>query len=369
MRRPEAIPPWQISLLPRQENPARPPTMPPRRPMLVIPNLRSQLPSPSQSQWGRPSVLLVSRIGRPGPQGFSPYPASALLTARLRESAARSPVPNAESTHLPTVPRPLIRPPGAGPSGLVAAKTLLHDAPPGEFQVTIFDPQRHIGGLWPVRKDDSAGLVHPFMIANQSKHTVQFSDLAWEADAPELPRAWQVGRYLERYRDRYCSDAQIRLGWEVVRATPETESDNGAPATTWHVRVRSETGEEQTQMFDLLLVATGYFNRPAVPSLVPKERDIPTIHSSEYRDLETLLIKGNGGGGKILVVGGQMSGIEIAGTIASHLSSAANSPGKGAVLNPEGYSLHHIIQQPTWVFPLYTTLKVRPVNRLWPGEG
>ncbi len=52
-----------------------------------------------------------------------------------------------------------------------------------------------------------------------------------------------------------------------------------------------------------------------------------------------------------------MSGVEIAGTIASHLSSAQHSPGSPPI-NAESYSIHHLIQRPIWVFPLATSPKV-----------
>jgi hypothetical protein len=58
------------------------------------------------------------------------------------------------------------------------------------------------------------------------------------------------------------------------------------------------------------------------------------------------------------VVGGQMSGVEIAGTIATHLSSAANSPGPSCIPEPGSYSVHHVIQRPVWVFPLHTSPNV-----------
>ena len=67
--------------------------------------------------------------------------------------------------------------PGAGPAGLVAAKTLTHNHP-GVFNVTIFEQSERIGGLWPVSKQDD-GLVNPDMCTNQSRYTVSFSDLAW----------------------------------------------------------------------------------------------------------------------------------------------------------------------------------------------
>ncbi|KAK7732548.1 hypothetical protein SLS53_008435 [Cytospora paraplurivora] len=253
---------------------------------------------------------------------------------------------------------------GAGPSGLVAAKTFLHQ-PSGsehEYSVTVFDPQPRIGGLWPADKHDDAGLVHPLMIANQSRNTMQFSDLAWDnEDAPQLPRAWHVGRYLQRYLSRYCAFEEerfrLRLGWRVEKTVPVDDADKGR---RWKVTARSEDGVVVENDYDYLLIASGFFGKPAVPD-VPglkeaQARGIPVVHSSRYRDLETLLPHADGKGGKILIVGGQMSGVEIAGTVASHLSSAANSPSQNELPGADEYTIHHIIQRPLWVFPLYVSV-------------
>ncbi|KAG8157247.1 hypothetical protein KVR01_012955 [Diaporthe batatas] len=248
---------------------------------------------------------------------------------------------------------------GAGPSGLVAAKTLLHHAPgsdPG-FSVTVYDAQPRIGGLWPVDKADGAGLVHPLMVLNQSRNTVQFSDLAWDSRAPQLPRAWQVGRYLQRYLRRYCAFEEdrfrLRLGWKVEKALPLDQE----PGRRWRVTARSEDGVVDENEYDYLLIASGFFGKPATPQVsgLREAHGIPVVHSSQYRDLETLLPGASGDGGKILVVGGQMSGVEIAGTIGSHLSSAVNSAGPRRIPGIEKYKIHHVIQRPVWVFPLYTT--------------
>lgn len=64
------------------------------------------------------------------------------------------------------------------------------------------------------------------MRTNLSRFTVSFSDLAWESvlggtDVPMFPQAWQVGRYLETYTERYLSDQVVRLGCEVVHAVRE----------------------------------------------------------------------------------------------------------------------------------------------------
>ncbi|KAK3329897.1 hypothetical protein B0H66DRAFT_635009 [Apodospora peruviana] len=243
---------------------------------------------------------------------------------------------------------------GAGPSGLVAAKSFLHDSPEGTFDVTIFDAQTRIGGLWPSTKDDGVGLVHPHMIANQSKHTVQFSDLAWEDSDPEFPRAWQVGRYLDRFLHRYCKGAKLRLGRRIAKAEPLADSS----AAGWQVESVTHDGDLEEHTFDYLLIASGFFGKPVIPTALASARtQVPVIHSSQYRDLASLVGSTNRNGGKMMVVGGQMSGVEVAGTIASHLSSAMHSPGPSPIPNPDKYSVHHLTQRPVWVFPLYTSPK------------
>ncbi|CAM1511777.1 Fc.00g092900.m01.CDS01 [Cosmosporella sp. VM-42] len=240
---------------------------------------------------------------------------------------------------------------GAGPSGLIAAKTLLHNALPGEFKVSILDAQNEIGGLWPISKDDMNRQVHPLMIANQSRHTMQFSELAWDESDPQLPQAWQVGKYLERFYEKWLKgnpNFELKLGHQVERAERESGSKG------WNISIRSATGTE-TKGFDHLLVASGFFGKPIIPESLSRDSVVPIIHSSRYRDLESLLAKGRPGGGKILVVGGQMSGVEIAGAIASHISSATNSPEKSSIPDIEKYTIHHVIQRPIWVFPLYTS--------------
>lgn len=248
-------------------------------------------------------------------------------------------------------PTPANTPSGAGPSGLVAAKTLLHNAVPDEFKVTVFDAQDAIGGLWPVSKGDNGRQVHPLMTANQSRHTVQFSELAWDDAAPQLPPAWMIGKYLERYAERFLTGNQgfeLRLSTRVTRA----ERLGGGASSGWSV-----TAEGETRSFDYLLVASGFFGKPIIPECLEGDFSVPVVHSSRYRDLHGLLGKGRSGGGRILVVGGQMSGVEIAGTIGAHLSSEVNSPGGSDIKDIDKYKVHHVIQRPVWVFPLFTSPK------------
>lgn len=258
---------------------------------------------------------------------------------------------------------------GAGPSGLAAAKAFLHAAPPGSFSVTVFDPRPRVGGMWPIDPDDnnrslpfSASSVHPHMVANQSRHTVQFSDLAWSSTDPQFPPAWMIGRYLSHYAATFCRAASVRLGWRIVSA-------DLTKAQTWKVTARreqssasaqlSEEEETHTDVYDHLVVATGFFGRPMLPSFLPKGAVIPVIHSSEYRDLASLLPSDGPSDRpkRVLVAGGQMSGVEIAATIATHISSALNSPDPSQRRGLERCVVHHTVQRPIWVLPHF--IKVR----------
>ena len=73
------------------------------------------------------------------------------------------------------------------------------------------------------------------MCVNQSRHTVSFGDFAWEEGKASFPKAWEVGEYLERYRERY--GVSIRLKTRVVGTEREGER--------WKVRVREDEEYEK----------------------------------------------------------------------------------------------------------------------------
>lgn len=141
-------------------------------------------------------------------------------------------VPQLGKKHLSTTPLTLSA--GAGPSGLVTAKTLLHDFSHGTFAPVVFDTRHEVGGLWPnlahsqARKAGPPGTLEPGMRTNLSRFTVAFSDLSWESvlgeDVPMFPQASQVGRYLAAYSERYVPTEALRLGHRVVNAVRSAES-------------------------------------------------------------------------------------------------------------------------------------------------
>lgn len=137
-------------------------------------------------------------------------------------------------------------PPGAGPSGLVTAKTLIHNWPRGTYLPVIFDARHEVGGLWAIQSPEtnggqcagSQGTLDPCMRTNLSRFTVAFSDLSWESalntvDVPMFPQARQVGQYLAAYTARYIPAPVLRLGHRVVNTERLEGGKDGA--SKWRV--------------------------------------------------------------------------------------------------------------------------------------
>ena len=248
---------------------------------------------------------------------------------------------------------------GAGPGGLVAAKTLLHSHPPNTFSVTIFEKTDRIGGLWNVTARPKDGYLPPNLPTNLSRYNVAFSDLSWESmkfggkPVPMFPKAWQVEGYLEEYSRRYVPSDAFKFRTEVKFAGQIVQDAK----TAWKVQYVT-SGQEalSEQIFDYLVVATGFFNEPRpiqckLDGFEQSNSPVKFVHSSKYRSLEDLLPSENTSGKKnILVVGGANSGSDAAAAVAFDLSSRQYSPGEEDELE---YQIHHITPRPVYALPLF----------------
>ncbi|CAI7620490.1 unnamed protein product [Penicillium viridicatum] len=265
---------------------------------------------------------------------------------------------------------------GAGPSGLVTAKTLLHNFPRGTFSPIIFDSQDKVGGLWsshhhsPNQVNTPQVTLDPRMRTNLSRFTVAFSDLAWEsvipdADVPVFPQARQVGDYLAYYTERYIPSRVLRLGCRVVKTIRKVE-DGGDPR--WNVQwVQESTQKAQPEYrlsedgvssddFDLIVIASGYFAQqyvPDIPGLKQFQKQGQIIHSSSlhYEREQPFLNETNDVNGQVVVIGGSMSGVEAASAVALRGSSSTLSTHR--IPYPQENKVHHIHSRPFWSLPTY----------------
>jgi len=309
---------------------------------------------------------------------------------------------------------------GAGPAGLVAAKSLLQHKDGETFKVTIFEAADRVGGMWRAVPGEAGGKCNPEMRTNLSRFIVTFPDLAWQSvplekpdflpptapmgsrsgaapppflrtgmqpyasetslpqalptaattgtlrvpnsssifssvaeDRPPLfPKAWEVGRYLDTYANKFVPVGVVQLNRRVTGADLRTQSDQ---SKKWKVTsVDQQTEEELTDTFDYLVVASGFFDRP-VPSIKPSKNPDPvlttTTHSSQFREVAALGNKR----GKIVVVGGGISGTEAAATAAFQISSAKHSPCQKPAWSES--IVYHVFDRPFYTLPRFLPLK------------
>ena len=266
-------------------------------------------------------------------------------------------------------------------------------------------------------------MIDPYMRTNQSRHTVNFGSVGqefyekykehWDDDVDVFPKAWQVGRYLRRLCDAVTTaGAELRLNTEVVSVVKVDDGLKNGKLMKWRVTTRKTLppqyypplseemallgiGNEEDHIFDHLVIASGFFGTPKIPtSLQPwvstpvgnppnaahissdvfqtlsSPLGIPVIHSSSFHSLSELLNGARthdspaptstpGTSRRILVVGGSMSGAEVASSIASELSSNQNSPGAVPSLNSDDYEIIHIAARPFWTLPRYLPIDVK----------
>ncbi len=191
---------------------------------------------------------------------------------------------------------------GAGPGGLAAAKWLKHYG----FEPVIFDQSDDIGGQWNARAPHSG--VWPSMPTNTSRLTTSFSDLHYEPGTPVFPSNQQVHAYLKRYVAQFGLDSHLRLN------TPVKQIERASTGNEWIVTVTTQAGELQSESFPYIVIASGRYNKPIIPSISGIDTFSGAggiIHTFQYKDPNRYR------GQRVLVAGCSISALEIASDLAN----------------------------------------------------
>lgn len=182
---------------------------------------------------------------------------------------------------------------GAGPGGLVTARWLAAQG----FEPHLFEQAAALGGQWS-GLDGTSG-VWPGLYTNTSRILTAFSDLPHDGDQTFLA-AGDIRRYLIRYADTFGLVDRIRLSTKVSRLS------RGARGWT----VETDSGAES---FDRVVVASGRFQTPAVPT-------VPGLDSFAGPEGVTSTFQYRGAdryrGKRVLVGGCAVSALEIAAELA-----------------------------------------------------
>lgn len=171
---------------------------------------------------------------------------------------------------------------GGGQAGLALSEHLSAAAVPH----LILEKAR-IGESWRSARWDG-------LVTNGPVWHDRFASFEFEGDDPDaFVSAARVARYLEEFADRI--DAPMRTGVEVKHAS-RLKGRRG-------FKVETSAGPIEAQR---IVAATGAFQTPIIPSLIPNDAPITQIHSAAYRAPNKLP------DGAVMVVGAGSSGAQIA---------------------------------------------------------
>jgi putative flavoprotein involved in K+ transport len=131
------------------------------------------------------------------------------------------------------------------------------------------------------------------LVANGPAWHDKFPGQEFSIDPDGFASKDQVADYLVTYAEKI--DAPIRTGVEVT----SVRRNSGGPGFC----VQTSDGTIQARF---VVAATGAFQRPIIPAVVPDSAGINQIHSSSYRNPQQLPE------GAVLVVGAGSSGVQIA---------------------------------------------------------
>jgi len=170
---------------------------------------------------------------------------------------------------------------GAGQAGIAMSEHLgLHDIP------HLVVERDRIAEQWRTRRWDS-------LVANGPAWHDRFPGQEFNVDPDAFATKDQVADYFVAYSEKI--DAPIRTGVEVT----SVRKNDGRPG----FRVETSDGVIEARH---VVAATGAFQKPVIPPVIPESAGIPQIHSSSYRNPQQLP------DGAVLVVGAGSSGVQIA---------------------------------------------------------
>lgn len=151
---------------------------------------------------------------------------------------------------------------------------------------------------------------------------MHFSDLLMPNDFPDFPNRHQVLAYLHDYAKKFDLQGYVQFNTTVtlVEKIGSKQDDSSVLSSPkWKVSYE-QNSESKEELFDAVIVATGFNSKPFYPPEVEELKKVYTrgkiIHSIDYRTSE--IFEGNK---TVLVMGLCASGIDIA-SIAAHKSNS-----------------------------------------------
>ena len=209
---------------------------------------------------------------------------------------------------------------GAGPSGMVMARSLLREGVPFDW----YERNPDFGGIWDIEFEGSPMYQSCHFIS--SKYTSGFYGAPMPTEFPDYPRWRQILDYIRDTARKYDLYRHVRFNTEVISAEP-------IAGDRWRVVLSDGTVNE----YDGLICCPGVTWHPNAVTLTGQDAFRgPVRHSQTFRD--GLELRGR----KVLIVGAGNSGVDIACDAARNAEQAYLSVRRGYRFVPK-----HIAGLPT----------------------
>ena len=170
---------------------------------------------------------------------------------------------------------------GAGQAGIAMSEHLSKEG----IEHIVLEKNR-IAEAWRTRRWDS-------LVANGPCWHDRFPSMLFEDDQEGFIHHDKVADYFQKYAEHI--NAPVQTGVAVTKVTP-LQGRQGYHVTT-------SEGELEAKR---IVVATGAFQVPSIPPIIPSTANVQQIHSDSYKNPEQLPE------GAVLVIGSGSSGVQIA---------------------------------------------------------
>lgn len=178
---------------------------------------------------------------------------------------------------------------GAGVAGLQVAEQMKRAG----IECVLFEKADDVGGVWRENYADF-GLQVP-------KELYEFPSYPFPAEYGSFPRGPEVQRYIKNFAKEKGIYDMINFRTTVVSMTP-CQAKRG-----WKMRFQKQGWDVQEREFDFVVVATGMYGTPFVPTYPDAE-----VFEGQMMHAESFKKKNIAAGKRVIVVGGGKSAIDCA---------------------------------------------------------
>ncbi|WP_405014574.1 NAD(P)-binding domain-containing protein [Kitasatospora sp. NBC_01539] len=184
---------------------------------------------------------------------------------------------------------------GAGPAGLTSAKQALERG----HEVVLYERLHAVGGIW----NPASGGAYESVRMQSSRMSFPYSDFA-PAFGTDFPTLHEVHGYLHAYAEHFGVLPVTRFGSDVQ----EVVRRDGH----WEVTAGTADAAPSTERFDAVMVASGELWEARTPDFLPSaDTGVQVLTAKQYRSADGFE------GRRVLVVGGGVSGADIAAELAA----------------------------------------------------